>query len=318
MAILPSDPLRLAPETSRGYTPPVMARSLPLLLLLALPALAPAQGKLDQVREAVDRPDPPAPPSRDKDCDDSSSSSSSDPSPSIWDGPGGGAGSGPEVLFLYALAAPWMLPHAALDPGIDVDSRFTPYPYADDRFRYIAQPGRADNGAPTHGIDGLPWWSVRASAEVGSDFSGLDRVGLRLFLDTDTRFGLKTDWDWYSEKLPCGCRDELWLGDLTATFRFVQNEWLVMHTGVGARFLVDSGRDRAGVNFLYGFDAFPIKPVHLFGSAEAGTLRHAEVYRLRGGVGVNWSHGELFAGYDFVRIGGVNLQGPMIGLRLWF
>ena len=37
-----------------------MARSLTLLLVLALPAVGSAQGKLDQVREAMDRPDPPA------------------------------------------------------------------------------------------------------------------------------------------------------------------------------------------------------------------------------------------------------------------
>lgn len=308
----------LRPTPAPRYWPAVMARSLTLLFLLAVPGVGSAQGKLDQVRDAVDCPDPPAAPSRDKDdtCDDSSSSGSCDPS--IWDGPGGGGSGGVEALALYAVAAPWMLPHAALDPGLRVDGKFTPYPYAEPPFRHVALPETAENGAPTRDRSRLPWWSGRASAEAGSDFSGLDRVGLRLFLDTDTRFGLKTDWDWYSEKLPCGCRDELWLGDLTATFRFVQNEWLVMHTGVGARFLVDHGRDRAGVNFLYGFDAFPAKPVHLFGSAEAGTLGSAGVYRLRGGVGVNWSHVELFAGYDFVRIGGVNLQGPMAGLRLWF
>lgn len=105
---------------------------------------------------------------------------------------------------------------------------------------------------------------------------------------------------------------------MTATYRFVQNEWFVMHTGLGARFLVDHGHDRGGFNFLYGFDVFPAKPVHLFGDFDGGTLGHAGVVRLRGGVGVNWTHFELFAGYDFLRIGRVNLQGPMAGLRLWF
>ena len=52
--------------------------------------------------------------------------------------------------------------------------------------------------------------------------------------------------------------------------------------------------------------------------SEAGIFENAGMVRLRGGVGVNWSHAELFAGYDFVRIGGVNLQGPMVGLRVWF
>jgi hypothetical protein len=290
-----------------------MARTLTLLLVLTLPAVGPAQGKLDQVREAVDRP---APPSRDKDCDDERSEpGGSTDSSACSDGPGSGGSY--EAIFLV-VAAPWTVPHLLFDPGTKVDVRFAPYPYSDPGVRYVVL-DRPRDGAPSYfDLGRTNGWAVRASAEAGSDFGGLDRVGLRLFLDTDTRLGLKTDWDWYTEKLPCGCRDELWLGDVTATYRFVQCDWLMMHTGLGARFLVDSGRDRAGVNFLYGFDAFPVKPVHLFGSFEAGTLRHADVYRARGGVGFNWSHGEVFAGYDFVRIGGVNLQGPMVGLRLWF
>ena len=303
-----------------------MARSLTLLAMLALPAVGLGQGKLDQVREAVDRPPPPSSPSaRDNDCSSSdsysdTSSATPDPPPWAYVGPGAGdhGGRGAEVLFLYFLAAPWMVPYALVDPGIEVNGRFASYPYArPDGASIVFGAEQKDGSRYLDRLD-TRWWSVRASAEAGSSFDGLDRVGLRLFLDTDTRFGLKSDWDYYSEKQPCGCRDSLWIGDVTATVRFVQSEWLMMHTGVGARFLVDHGNDRAGVNFLYGFDAFPVQPVHLFGSFEAGTLRHADVYRLRGGVGFNWEHAELFAGYDFLRIGGVNLQGPMVGVRLWF
>jgi len=39
---------------------------------------------------------------------------------------------------------------------------------------------------------------------------------------------------------------------------------------------------------------------------------------LTGGAGVNWTHAELFAGYDYLNIGGVALQGLFVGLRLWF
>ena len=289
-----------------------MARTLTLLFLLAVPAVGPAQGKLDQVRDAVDRPSAPST-SDDKDSpsDDSSSSyPTTDPGSGFGDG-------GYDAIFAVA-AAPWVVPHQIFDLGRKIDVRFAPFPYADPAAPVLF-PDRPRDGGPTfHDRPDARWWSGRASAEVGSDFDGLGRVGLRLFLDTDTRLGLKTDWDWYTEKLPCGCRDQLWIGDVTATFRFVQSESLLMHTGLGARFLVDGGRDRAGVNFLYGFDAFPAEPVHLFGSFEAGTLGSAGVYRVRAGAGVTWTFAELFAGYDFVRIGGVNLQGPMVGLRVWF
>jgi hypothetical protein len=39
---------------------------------------------------------------------------------------------------------------------------------------------------------------------------------------------------------------------------------------------------------------------------------------LSSSVGAIWNGWELFAGYDFLRIGTVNLQGPMVGLRFWF
>jgi hypothetical protein len=292
-----------------------MSRSLTLLLLLAVPAISLAQGKLDQVRDAVDRTSPPA--ARDNDrnnCDDSSGSGGSSSSTSS-SGEGSDSSLNP---FYAAIFAPWGLPHMAWDLGTNVGIRFPPYPYSEPANSYLVLDRPRDGARSYFDRTDTQWWAVRASAEAGSDFDGLDRVGLRLFLDTETRVGMKTDWDYYSEKQPCGCRDSLWIGDLTATYRFVQNERLLMHTGAGARFLVDHGNDRAGFNFLYGFEAFPVEPVHLFGSFEAGTLGHADVIRLRGGVGVNWTHFELFAGYDFLRIGGVNLQGPMAGLRVWF
>jgi hypothetical protein len=278
-----------------------MIRTLTIVTLLTIPIVTCAQGKLDAVRDAVDKP---------RSSDDKSSSDS-------W---GDDSGDGSSELFLYALAAPWVGPYSVFDPGLKFDGRFTHYPFATSDTGYVLidrwnQPEGGQHFSERHDTN---WYSVRASGEVGSDFDGLTRVGLRLFLDTDSRFGLKTDWDYYSEKLECGCRDEFWIGDVTGTYRFVQNEWLIMHTGVGARFLLDHGHDRAGVNFLYGFDAFPSQPVHLFGSFEGGTLGNAGVLRLHGGAGVNYTHFELFAGYDYLNIGGAILQGPFVGLRLWF
>jgi hypothetical protein len=300
-----------------------MPRTLTLTFVLLLPAVGLAQGKLEQVRDAVDRPSSGSS-SSSRDTTDDSGSSSSDGSPSIWGNPAWSSGAydgnrsdGIGAAFLLVAAAPFAVPNLLLDPGIDTESRLTPYPYSNPRTGF-ALVDKSDHSTTWAGQPDAQWWSVRASAEGGSNFDGLDRLGLRLFLDTDTRFGLKSDWDYYSEKLPCGCRDNLWLGDVTATFRFVQNEWLMMTTGLGGRFLIDQGHNRGGFNFLYGLDAFPIKPVHLFASFDGGTLGHADLFRLRGGVGVNWTHFELFAGYDWVQIGGVNLRGPMAGLRLWF
>ena len=294
-----------------------MIRTIAFLSLLAMPFAAAAQGKLDAVRDAVDRPRS-TDDSRTETTDDSSSScvTSGDGSASGPDG-----SSGVDNIFLLVAGAPWVAPHELLDPGLRVDGRFTHYPYAapDTGHMVLNRKEAVNEGVPGFfDRTDANWYSVRGAVEVGSDFDHLTRVGLRLFVDTDCRFGLKTDWDYYTERLPCGCRDEMCIGDLTATFRFVQNEHIVMHTGAGARFLLDHGGDRGGINFLYGFDAFPVQPVHLFGSFEAGTLSAATVWRARGGVGVNWKYAELYAGYDCLNIGGVAMQGPFIGLQLWY
>ena len=49
-----------------------------------------------------------------------------------------------------------------------------------------------------------------------------------------------------------------------------------------------------------------------------GNLDHAFVTRVRGSVGIQLQHAELFAGYDWLRIGSADLHGPMVGVRFWF
>jgi hypothetical protein len=268
--------VRAAP---RRYSP-AMIRTLAVLSLLALPGLGPAQGKLDEVREAVDKPSKP---------DDTARDSSSDSS----------AGDDTFLGLLFA--------GTGGDDAEEPTATFNRYPYADPGTAYLRL------NSPEGG--GL---AARGAVEVGSDFDGLDRTGLKLFLDTTTRLGLKTDWDCYSERLACGCRDSFWLADITPTYRAVQSEVFQLHLGLGLRLLLDHGRDRGGWNLLAGFDLFPGRPVHVFGSAEAGTVGNAGLYHFRGGAGVTWRRLEGYAGYDYVRIGGVELQGPFVGVRVWY
>jgi hypothetical protein len=264
-----------------------MIRTPILLWVVAAAAPALAQGKLEQVRDAVDS----SRPSDDKSRSDNGSDSSGDANGSCDQRPTGGApySDYPDLWF-------------------SSEGRFAAYPYASAGTPYLWLDHPMSGG----------WFAVRASAEVGSDFDGLTRAGFRLFLDTDTRFGLKSDWDYYKERLDCGCRDDLWLGDVTGTYRVIQTEAVQVYAGLGLRLLLDHGRDRSGLNVTAGFDAFPAPPVHLFGSADGGNVGNASLWRLRGGAGVTWGRAELFAGYDFVRIGGVNLQGPFAGVRVWY
>ena len=284
-----------------------MVRVLACLAVLAAPCVVFGQGKLDRVREEVDRPRKAT--NNDNDTEDSTTTPSVSTDEEDED-------FGFGAVVALAAATPWTMPNAMFDTGFLIEGTFTSYPYARPDIGLVLPNRRS--GADPFDDSGTKWYSIRGAGEIGSDFDDLTRTGLRLFLDTHTRFGIKTDWDYYLERLPFGCYDELWIGDITGTYRFAQNEWIQMHTGLGARFLVDRDRTRGGFNFLYGFDYFPVEPAHIFASFEAGALGNAGLIRLHGGVGVNWRHGELFVGYDYLRIGGAVLQGPFAGLRLWF
>jgi hypothetical protein len=231
-----------------------MIRTLSVLSVLALPVVGSAQGKLDEVREAVDRP-------TNSDTTDRDSSS-------------GDTSSGDDT-FLPLLLAGLFTGGDGDDPDESTAS-FGRYPYSESGTSYLwlDRPGG-------------DWLSARGAVEVGSDFDGLTRTGVRLLLDTSPRLGLKTDWDYYSERV-AGGRDTFWLGDITPTYRLIQAEGFQFHVGAGLRLLLDHGRDWGGWNLLAGFDVFPGRPVHAFGSAEVGTLGNADLYRFRGGVGVNW------------------------------
>jgi hypothetical protein len=80
----------------------------------------------------------------------------------------------------------------------------------------------------------------------------------------------------------------------------------------------DPAQTRWGFNFTYGADFFPVRPLVLSTALDVGDLGWAAVVHGRGTVGLIHRGGEVFAGYDFLRIGSVNLQGPVLGLRFWF
>ena len=287
-----------------------------ILAILLSPLVTFGQGKLDRVRDAVD---PPREEKPEPDCEKSPKSCDSSHHDSSCSGDSLSRVFGQMVLEVCA--APWLGPHLILDPGMHVACGFHRYPYAAADSSYIVLDRPVADDANPIGFwtrDDTTGYAFRAGAEFGSDFNGLSRVSTQLFLDTSSRFGLKSDWDYYHERLTSGRSDGFVIADATATFRFVQHERVQMHTGLGGRFLLDRGHTRSGVNFLYGLDLFPLKPVHTFASIEAGTLGDATIYRLHGGAGALWKHGELLAGYDYFNIGGVALHGPFVGLRLWF
>lgn len=225
------------------------------------------------------------------------------------------------VLGAIAVTSPFWYPPLVLDSDEDRDlpSLFPAHPYARDKPSYITKRREDDDGERTiFDPQYLKPWAVRASLEDGHDFGRVNRLGGRFAVDTGWRFGLTTNWDFFRETLPNGRGDEAVLGDVNLTYRLAQNDWLQLHTGLGARLLFDRHNTRAGLNFLYGADLFLAKPLVLSGLVDLGTLNHAYVVRARATLGWQVGRCEVFGGYDVLRVGDVHLHGPLLGLRVWF
>ncbi len=165
---------------------------------------------------------------------------------------------------------------------------------------------------------GLKWWALRLSVEEGNDFSHVNRLGGEVRLDTQSRVGVLAHWNWYRESFPCGCTADFFVGDVNLTYRFAQHERAQFYAGIGCRVLADSYLARDGLNLVYGFDLFPVQPLVISGLVDGGTLGSLGVIHTRCGLGLVQKGWELLAGYDFLRIGLTDLQGPFLGLRLWY
>lgn len=188
------------------------------------------------------------------------------------------------------------------------DRQFTPYPYANNShgFMLVGTPGAGQ------------CWSGRIGVERGSDFADLDRTGFSFLLEGDGGLGIDFDWDSYAEDLAGGGHDELHIGEVDLLYRFVENEQLLFRAGLGVAWLGDAYDTNAGINVTLKADYAPCDPFILSGELDLGTLGDAEHLHAAGTVGMMIHRCEFYGGYDYRRIGDVEIQGPMLGLRVWF
>lgn len=224
-------------------------------------------------------------------------------------------------MVVLGLLAPFLIPYEAFDNNFGQNARFMRYPYCDHFPGFLWTAQQADDppdGHPTPEPPGCSSWSSRALLEDGYDIDRVNRVGLRLTVDSESRFGLTSNWNWYHETFWCGCTYDFLLGDTNLTYRFAQNENVAFYAGVGCRYFADGTGGNAGVNVLYGCDIFPVRPVVVSLLVDGGNLGAVGVIHWRATAGATVHGMEFLAGYDFMRIGCVDLQGPMLGLRFWF
>jgi len=294
-----------------------------IFLVFALGAgVAHAQDRIQQIRDDANTPSTSPPSNNSTDSSHASNQNNQNNQSDVPDCVTDDLSTAALLMVGVVVAAPYFGPYLILQDDYQQRAKFLPYPYSHDYPGYLwrsscwpdEQDDSADFGHPPH----VQPWSLRFGVEDGNDFDGLNRVGLRFTLDTMWRLGFQTNWNYLSDHFGAGLNDQTWLGDSALTFRFAQNEWINFYTGLGARVLTDPHTTNWGFNYVYGFDSFPKKPWIISGLFDTGNVGSAWIWHGRGTIGASFKHCEIFTGYDFMRVGSVNVQGPLVGLRLWF
>jgi hypothetical protein len=212
------------------------------------------------------------------------------------------------------VSSPFWGPPAIIGDTYDRSGYFLTHPYQFDcGYMVIGNESRYE-----HAPDCTGRCAARLSSEFGTNLSGIDWLGTRALLETTPRLGLDADFRLISEERFPRANDNLWLGDANLLFRFAQDEYVQMRTGVGFNFLSDDYDTDFGFNFTYGGDWYWARPWVLSAEMDLGWLGEASVIHLRGTVGANWRFAEAYIGYDYYDIGRVHVGGMVAGVRLWF
>jgi hypothetical protein len=267
-----------------------------VLVLLNAPAAQAQDGRLQQAREEMSAPDREKP---------SSSSTSADE----WDDAEGEFFG--RSFFYSAFGLFYGLPHGLCGDDFADRGYFPRYPYADGRPGHLLIRFNDDQ-------EQARGWFGRLAVEYGSDFRDLDRFNGHLLLDSCARVGVQASWSYLTESLGAVRSDDMLLADVNLVYRFAQSETVALRSGLGVRCADDRYDTRAGVNFTYGGDFFPARPWVVSGVLDLGSLGSAFVVHGRVTAGALLGGCEAFVGYDYLSIGGVEFQGPVAGLRLWF
>lgn len=163
----------------------------------------------------------------------------------------------------------------------------------------------------------LPPWHIRIGIDYASDVDDVSRMGFDLLANATAGLGVDTGLRLFREQ-GADFRDHLWIGDFNIVYELVPTEWIRPRVGAGINWLADGYGAEAGLNLTFGADLL-LGPLTMTGEADFGTLGDADLIHGRLTAGLRQGHNvEWFAGYDYVDIGGVEIQGMVGGLRFRF
>jgi len=159
-------------------------------------------------------------------------------------------------------------------------------------------------------------WAFQWGAESGYVLDRVWREGLSIRLQTVQRIDFDANWSLFMERQP-GAYTNLATGREHIVWRFAESSHVQFHTSFGAQHLVDSQGTVSGIDFTYGFEIYPAKPLTITVEGALGNLESVFAPRVRATLGTMVKRFELFLGYEHQWIGSETLGGPFAGVRLW-
>jgi hypothetical protein len=146
----------------------------------------------------------------------------------------------------------------------------------------------------------------------------LSQFGFDFLANATAGFGIDTDVRMLREH-GVGFRDHLWLGDVNIVYELFPSEYVRPRVGVGVNWLADNYGGEAGLNLTVGADVQLLSRLTLTGEADFGTLGDSDFFHANATVGLQQSENvEWYAGYDYLDIGGVQIESLVGGLRFRF
>jgi len=238
--------------------------------------------------------------------DDDSGSSESD-------GSGGG-------LAAMILILPWSLPYLSLEQGQPAEEESRNGCLTS----YAAVPYQNGRGLLRDACDEQPQFEQRTSlalsAESGFMLQYVVPATFQARWLLPKRFELSGRADMLTDTGRAA--DRAWMGTAHLSYRFAQAKYMDFRTGVGPR-VFELDRTHWGVDLLYAMDVYGRHPIVFRMELHVGLLGAAAFGQVRGTLGWMVGRAELYAGYEKMAMSdgkgaGVNLGGPIAGIRAWF
>lgn len=207
----------------------------------------------------------------------------------------------------YTLIFPFYFPYSNFDDGFATPLYFQPYPY------YLTHKGYLLKTK----TDYAKSWVLDASSEYKLYEDQVNGFGFNLNYRSRNRFAMQSEINFFENNLMNNTSESLIIGNTNVLFRFTQNQYLLMHTGLGLN-MSFADENHFGANFTYSMDIYPIKPLFLSARIDLGLLGHDTFVRFKSSIGIIFKRAELYGGIEIYNIEGDSFHGVFIGVKYYF